>query len=86
MFEDIAKNLVVPYELGMTTTLIVPQTLDPFREEFEQEAVQHAAYRLHHGRSGRFPEGMRGYRTSLTSLDRIVRYGTAPLIARNYPF
>ena len=40
MFEDIAKNLVVPYELGMTTTLIVPQTLDPFREEFEQEAVR----------------------------------------------
>ena len=40
MFEDIAKNLVVPYELGMTTTLIVPQTLDPFREEFEQEAVK----------------------------------------------
>ncbi len=40
MFEDIAKNLVVPYELGMTTTLIVPQTIDPFREEFEQEAVR----------------------------------------------
>jgi putative hydrolase of the HAD superfamily len=40
MFEDIAKNLVVPYELGMTTTLIVPQTVDPFREEFEQEAVR----------------------------------------------
>ena len=46
MFEDIAKNLVVPYELGMTTTLIVPQTIDPFREEFEQEAVktQHIDY------------------------------------------
>ena len=40
MFEDIAKNLVVPHELGMTTTLIVPQTIDPFREEFEQEAVR----------------------------------------------
>ena len=40
MFEDIAKNLVVPYELGMTTVLIVPQTTDPFREEFEQEAVR----------------------------------------------
>jgi putative hydrolase of the HAD superfamily len=40
MFEDIAKNLVVPHELGMTTTLIVPQTIDPFREEFEQEAVK----------------------------------------------
>lgn len=40
MFEDIAKNLTVPHELGMTTTLIVPKTLDPFRESFEQEAVK----------------------------------------------
>jgi putative hydrolase of the HAD superfamily len=40
MFEDIAKNLVVPHELGMTTTLIVPKTVDPFREAFEQEAVK----------------------------------------------
>jgi putative hydrolase of the HAD superfamily len=40
MFEDIAKNLVVPHDLGMTTTLIIPKTLDPFRESFEQEAVE----------------------------------------------
>lgn len=40
MFEDIANNLTVPHELGMTTTLIVPKTLDPFRESFEQEAVK----------------------------------------------
>jgi putative hydrolase of the HAD superfamily len=40
MFEDIAKNLVVPHDLGMTTTLIIPKTIDPFREEFEQEAVE----------------------------------------------
>ena len=40
MFEDIAKNLVVPHDLGMTTTLIIPKTVDPFREEFEQEAVE----------------------------------------------
>lgn len=40
MFEDIAKNLTVPHELGMTTTLIVPKTFDPFRESFEQEAVK----------------------------------------------
>ena len=39
MFEDIAKNLVVPHELGMTTTLVIPRTIDPFRETFEQEAV-----------------------------------------------
>jgi len=40
MFEDIAKNLVVPHDLGMTTTLIIPTTVDPFREGFEQEAVE----------------------------------------------
>src|SRR6478735_8229816 len=40
MFEDIAKNLVVPLDLGMTTTLIIPTTVDPFRESFEQEAVE----------------------------------------------
>ena len=40
IFEDIAKNLVVPHELGMTTTLVIPQTIDPFREGFEQEAVE----------------------------------------------
>ena len=40
MFEDIAKNLVVPYELGMTTCLVLPKTVDPFRDTFEQEAVE----------------------------------------------
>ena len=40
MFEDIARNLVVPHELGMTTTLVIPQSIDPFRETFEQEAVE----------------------------------------------
>ncbi len=40
MFEDIARNLVVPHELGMTTTLITPATIDPFREGFEQEGVE----------------------------------------------
>jgi putative hydrolase of the HAD superfamily len=40
IFEDIAKNLVVPHDLGMTTTLVVPKTIDPFRESFEQEAVE----------------------------------------------
>lgn len=40
MFEDIAKNLVVPHDLGMTTTLVIPKTIDPFREGFEQEAVE----------------------------------------------
>jgi putative hydrolase of the HAD superfamily len=36
MFEDIAKNLIVPHALGMTTTLVLPKTPDPFREAFEQ--------------------------------------------------
>jgi putative hydrolase of the HAD superfamily len=40
MFEDIAKNLRAPHELGMTTTLVVPRTTDPFRDAFEQEAVE----------------------------------------------
>ena len=39
MFEDIAKNLVVPHDLGMTTVLVLPKSLDPFRDAFEQEAV-----------------------------------------------
>jgi putative hydrolase of the HAD superfamily len=39
MFEDIAKNLVVPHDLGMTTCLVLPKTVDPFRDAFEQEAV-----------------------------------------------
>lgn len=40
LFEDIAKNLVVPHDLGMTTVLVVPKTIDPFRDAFEQEAVE----------------------------------------------
>ena len=40
LFEDIARNLVVPHDLGMATVLVVPQTPDPFRERFEQEAVK----------------------------------------------
>ncbi|WP_375461540.1 pyrimidine 5'-nucleotidase [uncultured Enterovirga sp.] len=39
LFEDIAKNLVVPHDMGMTTCLVVPRTVDPFRDSFEQEAV-----------------------------------------------
>lgn len=39
LFEDIAKNLVVPHDLGMTTCLVVPTTPDPFRDASEQEAV-----------------------------------------------
>ncbi|WP_232630259.1 pyrimidine 5'-nucleotidase [Methylobacterium sp. Leaf118] len=40
LFEDIARNLVVPHDLGMATVLVVPPTPDPFRERFEQEAVR----------------------------------------------
>ncbi len=40
LFEDIARNLVVPHDLGMATVLVVPPSPDPFRERFEQEAVE----------------------------------------------
>ena len=46
MFEDIEKNLLVPSELGMKTVLIIPQTPDPFREAWEQAAVE--AGHVHH--------------------------------------
>ncbi|MGX5735345.1 pyrimidine 5'-nucleotidase [Bosea thiooxidans] len=46
MFEDIEKNLVVPSALGMKTVLIVPKTPDPFREAWEQVAVE--AGHVHH--------------------------------------
>ncbi len=39
MFEDLARNLVVPHALGMTTTLVLPRTADPFREASEQAPV-----------------------------------------------
>jgi putative hydrolase of the HAD superfamily len=36
MFEDLARNLEVPYALGMTTVLVVPEgTREVFREEWE---------------------------------------------------
>lgn len=40
LFEDIARNLVVPHDIGMATVLVVPAIVDPFREAFEQEAVR----------------------------------------------
>jgi putative hydrolase of the HAD superfamily len=39
IFEDIARNLVVPHALGMTTVLVLPKSEDPFREAFEQAPV-----------------------------------------------
>lgn len=39
MFEDVAKNLVAPDALGMTTVLVLPETPDPFRTAQEQKAV-----------------------------------------------
>jgi len=36
MFEDLAKNLVVPYEFGMRTVLILPKQFDTYREAHEQ--------------------------------------------------
>jgi putative hydrolase of the HAD superfamily len=38
MFEDLARNLTVPYALGMTTVLVVPEhTREIFREGWELE-------------------------------------------------
>jgi putative hydrolase of the HAD superfamily len=38
MFEDLARNLEVPYALGMTTVLVVPErTREVFRENWELE-------------------------------------------------
>ena len=38
MFEDLARNLVVPHDLGMTTTLVVPDgTKNVVREDWELE-------------------------------------------------
>ena len=44
MFEDLARNLVVPHDLGMTTTLVVPDgTKKVVREDWELEG-RDAAY------------------------------------------
>jgi putative hydrolase of the HAD superfamily len=38
MFEDLARNLVVPHDLGMTTVLVVPEgNREIFREDWELE-------------------------------------------------
>ncbi len=46
MFEDIEKNLIVPHDVGMKTVLILPKTPDPFREAWEQAAID--AGHVHH--------------------------------------
>ena len=47
MFEDIAKNLVVPDQMGMRTVLVLPKSHDPYRELHEQSAEE-GAYIHHH--------------------------------------
>ena len=38
MFEDLARNLVVPHQIGMTTVLVVPDgSQDVVREDWELE-------------------------------------------------
>ncbi len=46
MFEDLEKNLIIPSDMGMTTVLVLPQTIDPFREMHEQSPVhaEHVHY------------------------------------------
>ena len=52
MFEDLARNLVVPHQLGMTTVLVVPDgAKEVVREEWELEGrdaghVDHVTYDL----------------------------------------
>src|ERR1700738_1410012 len=42
MFEDLARNLVVPHQLGMTTVLVVPDgTKGVVREDWELEGRDH---------------------------------------------
>lgn len=44
MFEDLARNLVVPHQLGMTTVLVMPDgTKEVVREDWELEG-RDAAY------------------------------------------
>ena len=44
MFEDLARNLTVPHQLGMTTVLVVPDgTREVVREDWELEG-RDAAY------------------------------------------
>jgi len=43
MFEDLARNLIVPHQLGMTTVLVVPDgTRDVVREDWELEGREAA--------------------------------------------
>lgn len=63
MFEDIERNLAVPDSLGMTTTLVLPKTRDPFREAHEQMAVD-VPY-VHH-----VTDDLAGFLESLTVLPR----------------
>jgi putative hydrolase of the HAD superfamily len=38
MFEDLARNLAIPHQLGMTTVLVVPDgTREVLREDWELE-------------------------------------------------
>jgi putative hydrolase of the HAD superfamily len=41
MFEDLARNLIVPKALGMKTVLVVPRNFEPtFAEIWERDAAQ----------------------------------------------
>ena len=43
MFEDLARNLVVPHQLGMTTVLVVPDgSKEVVREDWELEGRDEA--------------------------------------------
>ncbi len=87
MFEDIAKNLVVPHDLGMTTTLIIPKTLDPFRRIVRAGGGRGAPHRPHHRRPREFPRLLRANRCEgMTLRRRLQRPVQACFSCRMMPY
>jgi putative hydrolase of the HAD superfamily len=73
MFEDLARNLVVPHELGMTTVLVVPDgSKEVVREDWELEG--RGAFHVDH-----VTDDLTGFLQGLTSLSsRRRREGEDP--------
>jgi putative hydrolase of the HAD superfamily len=72
MFEDLARNLVVPHELGMTTVLVVPDgSKEVVREDWELEG--RGASHVDH-----VTDDLTGFLQGLTTLSRRPREGGDP--------